>query len=383
MPTDNFFSRRRVVVAAAVGLAAVVVTTGVLSRQSQTETLREGVAASSLPTVKLVVPSALAGGSMELPGRLEAWSRAPIHARVSGYLKRWTVDIGGSVKAGQLLAEIETPELDQQLTQAQAELATAHSSAALAASTAKRWQALLATDSVSRQEADERAGDLEAKRSVVSALQANVDRVQSLKHDSRLLAPFDGVVTARNTDTGALINVGGAAGSELFVVSDLRRLRVYASVPQRQVAAIRVGSKAQLTVPERPSQRYTATVQSLARAIESGSGAMLVQLTVDNDTGDLLPGGFATLRFDAVGVAGGLGVPPSALIFGKEGVQVATVEGDGLVQLRPVTVARDYGNVVELASGLERGARVVDSPPDGLAEGDRVRVAATPTGAAP
>ncbi|XLV72119.1 efflux RND transporter periplasmic adaptor subunit [Ralstonia syzygii subsp. celebesensis] len=300
MPENTLPTRRSAaVLTACAALIAVVavVTAGLLSRRSQARDLQVRAAAQAVPAVKLVEPTALAAETLELPARLEPWARAPIHARVSGYLKRWSIDIGGSVKAGQVLGEIETPELDEQLAQARAELATARSNAALAASTARRWQSLLATDSVSRQEADEKAGDLAAKQSVVHALQANVDRVQATKQYARLLAPFDGVVTARNTDVGALIGAGGSPGNELFVVSDIRRLRVYVNVPQRQATAVRMGSEAQLIVPERPAQVYRARVESLAHAIQSGSGAMLVQLVVDNQAGELLPGGFATVRF--------------------------------------------------------------------------------------
>jgi RND family efflux transporter MFP subunit len=364
-------------------LAVAVVATGLWSRRSQATALREGADARRVPAVVLVQPAAAAGDTIDLPGRIEAWARAPIYARVSGYLKRYDVDIGGHVKARQALAEIETPDLDQQLLQARAELVTARSNAALAASTSQRWQSLLATDSVSRQEADEKAGDLAAKQSVVNALQANVERVQALQRYTRLVAPFDGVVTARNTDVGALIGVGGAPGSELFVVSDVRRLRVYVNVPQRQVAMIRPGATARLSVPEHPGRTWPATVQSRSQAIASGSGAMLVQLAVDNDAGDLLSGGYATVRFDTPRgntAAGALSLPPSALIIGKAGVQVATLDGEDRVRLKPVTVSRDRGDSIELASGVAATDRVIDSPPDGLLEGARVRIV---TAAAP
>ena len=388
MPADRPFFRRHAVAAAVLALAAAVVATGLLSRQSRAEELRTAVAERALPIVKLVTPAAVDAATLELPARLEAWASAPIHARVGGYLKRWTVDIGSPVRAGQLLAEIETPELDEQLLQARAELATARSQAALAESTAQRWQRLLATDAVSRQEADERAGELRARQSMVQGLQANVDRVLAQKQYARLVAPFDGVVTARNTDVGALVSAGGGAALPLFVVADMRRLRAYVQVPQRQVAQVRVGTRAQLVVPERPSQTYAATVQSLAQAIQAGTGAMLVQMVVDNRQGELLPGSFARLRFDAGGGKTGgdaasaskaIGVPPSALIIGKSGVQVATLQAGDRVRLQPVVIARDLGTVVELSGGLASTDRVIDSPPDGIADGEQVRVAAATT----
>lgn len=358
-------------------LAAALVAAGVLSRRSQAEQVR-AASAPLVPTVSILAVGETSGGAIELPARIEPWARAPIYARVSGYLKSWSVDIGAPVKAGQTLADIETPDLDQQLLQAKAELATARSNLALAASTAKRWQGLLAADAVSRQEADEKAGDLAAKQSAVNAMQANVDRVQALQRYTRLVAPFDGVVTARNTDVGALISVGGAAGSELFVVSDLRRLRVYVNVPQRQVAAIKVGDQAVLTVPERPGKTYTATVQSLSQAINASSGAMLVQLSVQNDSRELLPGAYAAIRFQAAAASSALSIPPSALIFNKAGTQVATLGKDGRVLLKQVTVGRDLGNVIEVAAGIGRDDQVIANPPDGVATGDQVKVAAPP-----
>jgi RND family efflux transporter MFP subunit len=364
--------------------AGAVVVDGVQGRRSQAADLRQRAEAQSLRTVNVVSPAGQSGApvALDLPGRIDAWARAPIYARVAGYLKSWRADIGTPVKAGALLAEIETPEVDQQLLQAQAELATAKSNAALAASTAKRWEELLASGMVTRQGADEKTSDYAAKQSVVNALQANVDRLLTLKGFARLVAPFEGVVTARNTDVGALVSVGGstsgsASGSELFVVSDTRKLRVYVSVPQAQVAALRIGSTARLTVPDRPGSVYAATVQSMARAITAASGGMLVQLTVENAAGELLPGGFASVSFDLPrGTASTLTVPPSALIFDKSGLRVATVgEGDKVVMKR-VTVARDLGTSIELAGGLEPTDRVIESPPDGVENGDVVRVAA-------
>ncbi|MBO9689241.1 efflux RND transporter periplasmic adaptor subunit [Roseateles chitosanitabidus] len=382
MRTDAVQSRPpRFKLAATVALliAAGVVVAGLWARKSNAEQLLAAAGDRGQPTVALIAPQPLSSAGLELPARIEAWSRAPIYARVSGYLKRWNVDIGGKVKAGQQLAEIETPDLDQQLMQAKAELATARSNAALAASTAKRWQGLLASDSVSRQEVDERTGDMTAKQSQVAALQANLDRIEALKRFTQLTAPFDGVVTARNTDVGALINVGGAPGSELFVVSDTRKLRVYVNVPQRQVAQVRPGAKAELIVPERPGQRFAATVQSLSQSINTGTGAMLVQLMVDNDHDQLLPGGFATVRFTGADAAAqadaGVSLPPGAVIIGKDGVQVATVDGENRVRLRKVTIARDMGTRVELGAGLSAKDRVIENPPDGLSEGDVVRVA--------
>ncbi len=375
-------ARFKLAATVAVVIAIAVVAAGLWARKSNAEQLQATADERGQPSVAVVTPQRLTEGGLELPARIEAWSRAPIYARVSGYLKRWNVDIGGKVKAGQQLAEIETPDLDQQLMQAKAELATARSNAALAASTAKRWQGLLESDSVSRQEVDERTGDMTAKQSQVNALQANVDRIEALKRFTQLTAPFDGVVTARNTDVGALINIGGAPGSELFVVSDMRKLRVYVNVPQRQVAQVRAGGKAVLTVPERPGQRFAATVQSTSQAINTASGSMLVQLAVDNEKDELLPGGFATVRFDGAASAGAdapanaaVSLPPGAVIINKDGVQVATVDASNRVKLRKVTITRDMGTRIELGGGLTASDRVIANPPDGIADGDVVRVA--------
>ena len=261
-------------------VAMIVVAAGVVSRRSLAESLRERADAQAVRSVVVISPApAGVAAALDLPGRIEAWSRAPIYARVSGYLKSWSADIGTPVKAGQLLAEIETPDLDQQLLQAQAELATATANAALAEMTAKRWQDLFASGMVASQGVEEKNGDLAAKMSVVRGLQANVERNQTLKRFTRIIAPFDGVVTVRATDVGALINVGGAPGSELFVVSDMHKLRVYVSVPQSLVSMLRPGSRATLTVPERPGKPYAAVVQSMSRAISSATGSMLVQAT--------------------------------------------------------------------------------------------------------
>jgi RND family efflux transporter MFP subunit len=389
MSTKSTARRPLVVAVIAAAVAAAVVIGGLATRHSQAEQLKEAAAARAVPTVNLVAMKDIAGSPLQLPARIEAWSRAPIYARVTGYLARWNVDIGAKVHAGQVLAVIETPDLDQDLRQAQAQLAVARSNLALAESTAKRWQSLVAQNAVSKQEAEEKQGDYMSKRSSVQALQASVERQQALKRYTQLVAPFDGVVTARNTDVGALVNAGagGSAGSsagsnggsELFVVSDLRRLRVYVQVPQRQVAQIRPGSTAQVSVPERPGSSYPAKVQSLAQAINAGSGTMLVQLAVENPRGELLPGAFGTVRFDQAAAAGdAVIVPPGALIMGRGGVQVATLEAGNRVRIRKVAIARDLGNAVELGDGVTRADRIIDSPPDGIADGDVVRVAAAP-----
>jgi RND family efflux transporter MFP subunit len=361
----------------AVATASVIIVVGIVSRNSQADQLEQLAERKRIATVALVVPTLVSPASLQLPGRIEAWSRAPLYARVSGYLKHWEKDIGSPVKAGQLLAEIDAPDLDQQLRQARAELATSRSAMTLSSTTAKRWEQLRESQAVSLQEVEERLGDLATKRSQVNEAQANVDRLQALQSYTRIVAPFDGVVTARNTDVGALINVGMTTGSELFVISDVSRLRVYVSVPQRQLAGVKAGTRAKLSVPERPGKTFDATVQSLAQAVDVGTGAMRVQLSVENKEGQLLPGSFATVQFEGSLASSALSLPPSALIVGKNGVQVATVDGAGTVQLKKVTVARDHGTYLELADGVSQADQVIANPPDGLSSGDQVRIAVT------
>lgn len=359
-------------------LAAYLLAQGLLARSADNLQLKELADKQSVRTVKVITPAlSPASPSMDLPGRIEAFSKAPLYARISGYLKTWKADIGTPVRAGQLLAEIDTPDVDQQILQAEAELAISQANAALSENTAKRWQSLQTTGFVSAQAVEEKMGDLRAKQAMVNASQANVNRLQAMKNFSRITAPFDGVVTARNTDIGALVNVGGAAGTELFVVSDVRRLRLYVQMPQNQVTAIRTGSQAKFTVPEKPGKVFTAKVQSMAQAIQASSGSMLVQLFADNQRGELLPGGFAQVSFDMPAQTEHLNIPPSALIFSKTGLQVATVNADNKVVIKPVLVAKDHGIRIELLSGLESTDRVIENPPDGVMQGDLVRVAAT------
>ncbi|MCF5723968.1 efflux RND transporter periplasmic adaptor subunit [Pseudomonas syringae] len=371
---DRSPSGRLVLIVGALATAGVILIVGWASRHSQAGQLEQMAERKRIATVALVVPRLVTPASLQLPGRIEAWSRAPLYARVSGYLKQWDRDIGSRVKAGERLAQIDAPDLDQQLRQARAALATARSEMSLAGTTAKRWEQLRESEAVSLQDVEERRGDLATKRSQVNEAQANVDRLQALQGYTRIVAPFDGVVTARNTDVGALINVGMTVGSELFVVSDVSRLRVYVSVPQRQLAWINVGTRATLSVPERPGQTFDATVQSLAQAVDVETGAMRVQLSVENQRGDLLPGSFASVLFEGTPAPTALSLPPSALIVGKAGVQIATVDDTGTVQLKAVTVTRDYGTYLEFADGVRQTDQVIANPPDGLSSGDKVRI---------
>lgn len=356
-------------------LAAVVVFNGLQARAKDGAQLKALADKQSAVSVTVISPSSNTDSSaLSLPGRMEAYAKAPLYSRISGYLKTWKADIGTPVKAGQLLAEIDTPDLDQQILQAKAELASTQANAALSENTAKRWKSLESAQFVSGQAVEEKMGDYNVKLAVVNASQANVNRLQALKNFSRIVAPFDGVVTTRNTDIGQLINVGGAPGSELFVVSDVKRLRLYVNLPQNQIAFVKKGSLAKFTVPEQPGQVYTATVQSTSQAINSNSGSMLVQLSTENKRGELLPGGYASVSFTIPAQADRLSVPPSALVYTKGTVQVATVNAENRVEMKPVVIARDYGNRLELLSGLQATDRVIENPPDGVTQGDLVQV---------
>ena len=371
-------SRRGLRIAAllAVASAVLVVAGGIASRASNSKDLRQWTAAHAQPVVTVTQPQrGDSSAVLALPGRLEAYSRAPIYARVNGYLKSWKVDIGASVEAGQLLAEIEAPDVDQQLAQARADLLTARANAALASTTAKRWQQLVKTDAVSLQDVDMKNGDLAAKTAIVKATQANVERLEVMEGFKRITAPFSGIVTARTTDVGALINAGSGKGLELFVISDTRKLRLYVNVPQSYAAQITPGTPAQMAVPERPGRSFTATVQASAQSVDPASGSTLIQLAVDNESGELVPGAFANVRFDLPPTAAGLNVPASALIFDSGGARVATIGSDNRVALKPVTIARDLGDVIEISAGLAANDRVIDSPPDGIGKGDQVRIA--------
>lgn len=357
-------------------LAAFAVTTGIMSREKSSADLRTWTDEQAVPTVAVIAPSATAlTPTLELPGRLEAYSRAPIYARVSGYVKGWYVDIGAKVKAGQLLADIEAPDLDQQLIQARADLASQQASAELSAATLERRKTLLSSNFVSKQEIDERSADLANKRAAVKSGEANVNRLEALTGFKKIVAPFDGVVTARNTDVGALINAGASTGPAMFVVSDITKLRVYADVPQSYVPMIRMGGKAEITMPGYADRKFQATVETSSQSVDASTGTTRMQLALDNPDGQLMPGSYANVRMSLERGAAPLHIPASALIFNQDGLRVATVNAEDRVVFKPVVIARDLGRNIELASGLSANDRVVIAPPDGIVDGDKVRVA--------
>ncbi len=359
--------------AIAIAIALSLAIGGVALRMHAGTALKARTAADAVPTVSVIGPDpGVSHEELVLPGNVQAWFDAPIYARVPGYLKKWYFDIGAPVKAGELLAEIETPELDQQLRQAQADLATTVSKEKLAGVTAKRWHDMLASDSVSRQEADEKNGDFEAKAASTSAARANVERLQALESFKRIVAPFDGVVTARKTDIGALINAGSSSGGELFRVADTHMLRVYVQVPQTYSAQIESGMQAQLHFPELPERTFPATVVGTSQAINESSRALLVQLEVDNAKGKLISGSYAEVHFDLPATPGVLQLPVTALLFRQHGMKIATVGSDDRVELKNIQIGRDFGTRVEVVAGLLASDRVIDSPPDWITQGDHV-----------
>jgi RND family efflux transporter MFP subunit len=357
-------------------VAVVIVAHGMVSRAAQDTRLHEWTEAQAVPTVAIVTPtSAQDRGELDLPGRLEAYIRAPIYARVPGYLKAWRHDIGDKVKAGDVLAEIDTPDLDQQLTQARADLSVARANAKLAEISAQRWQSLAGTDAVATQDVDQRTFTSHATIAQVKAAQASVDRLIAEEGFKHLSAPFDGVVTARETDIGALINVGAAGGAELFVISDTSKLRVYVNVPQNYVPSVPPGTKATIRVPEHPDKTYSGTLEASAQAVNASTGTTLMQLIVDNSAGELMPGDYASIHLQIAGASGVLRVPSSALIFDAKGLSIATVDANDRVLVKPVAIERDLGAVVEIASGLLLNDRVIGNPPDGIVTGTEVRLA--------
>jgi RND family efflux transporter MFP subunit len=380
-PTPSVLSRRglRFAGLAVAAGAAVIVVTGITTRRMADARLSEWTEDQAVPVVAVAVPDSQGkSATVDLPGRLEAYSQAQIYARVSGYLKAWDADMGAPVKTGQLLAEIDAPDLDQQILQAQADLSSAQANATLAEANLQRGQSLIKSGAVTKQDLDQRTADSANRQGLVNSAQANLDRLRVLEKYKRIVAPFDGLVTLRTTDIGALINAGGSGGPALFVVSDISKLRVYVNVPQNYVPSIKIGTKAQLSVPEYPGRTFTATVTASAQSVDVASGTTRMQLLVDNVGGELMTGAFANVKLELSHPEIAINVPASALIIGQNGLHVATVGADDRVVLKPVTIARDLGKVVEVASGLIADDRVIESPPDGIASGDLVRVAVTP-----
>jgi membrane fusion protein, multidrug efflux system len=355
------------------GIAFATVAVGLIDRYMVGRAVAHWTADQTVPTVDVIRPIASAGSNtLLLPGTLQAFYSAPIYARVPGYLHAWYKDIGAKVKKGDVLGVIDTPDLDQQIEQAKGDLANAVAAQSLSQITAKRWTSLLVLDAVSKQEAEEKTSDLQAKTALVSAAKANLDRLDALKSFAKITAPFDGVVTSRSVDVGALVNAGASTSSPLFTVADIHQIRIYVSVPENYSAEIRPGVTASLSMAEYPGRRFAAVLDTTANAIAEQSNALLVEFLADNANGLLKPGGLAQVTIRAAAPANVVTVPASALIFNQSGLHVATVSANERVVMKPVKIARDLGTIVELDSGLAPGDRVVDNPPDSLADGERV-----------
>ena len=380
-PAQPILSRRglRVTAIAAAAVAAVIVVQGIATRKLANARLSEWTEDRALPVVAVATPDTRGKRTtIDLPGRLEAYSQAQLFARVSGYIKEWKVDIGTPVKAGQLLAEIDAPDLDQQVMQAEADVASAQANATLSKATLERGQSLSTSGAVSKQDLDQRMADFASKQGLVKSVQANLDRLRVMEKFKSITAPFDGLVTARATDVGALINAGSGGGPALFVVSDITKLRAYINVPQNYAPSIKIGTEAQISVPEYPGLSFPATVKASSQSVDIASGTTRMLLVVDNPIGELMTGAFANVHLELPAPDTAINVPASALIFDQGGLRIATVGVDDRVVLKSVTISRDLGKEVEIASGLAADDRVIASPPDGIASGDLVRIVGGP-----
>jgi len=362
-----------------VALALILAVWGVSGRLIARTSLARETAGIAVPTV--VTVSAIhstSGEELVLPGTVQALNEAPIYARTNGYLKSWETDIGTLVTRGQLLAEIDAPEVDQQLTQAQADLATASANLLLSNSTNERWKGLLATESVSKQDADEKAGDAAAKKATVDSAAANVARLRELESFKRVLAPFDGVVTARKTDIGALINAGQSAGAELFRIADTHKLRIYVQVPEAYAAAVKPGLDAELRFTEQAGKFYNAKIARTANALDPNARTLQVELQIDNANGELFPGAYAEVHFKLAANSSALRLPANTVLFRSAGLQVATVDADKRIALKSIKQGRDFGSAIEVLSGIDADDVVVLNPPDSIIDGAIVRIAPPP-----
>src|SRR3984893_3541754 len=356
------------------GMLAYAIHGGITTRVAAESSLARSTEEAAVPMVNVIHPKE--GAPLEelvLPGNTQAFSDTPIFARTSGYLKRWYFDIGAHVKRGDLLAEIETPEIDKQLQQARAELATAQANHHLAETTAARWQFLLQSESVSRQETDEKVADLSARRATVDSNASNVRRIEDLQSFQKVYAPFDGVLTTRNTDVGALIDAGAnSAGKELFHLAAIDTLRVFVAIPEVYSRAARPGAIASLTLDEFPGRSFQGTLARTSNSIDQASHTLLTEVDVRNPDGRLLPGAYVSVHFKLPQTARSVVVPSNTLLFRSEGLRVGLVR-DGRVQLTPVKIGRDYGSTVEVISGLQASDAVVLDPADSLVSGAPVR----------
>jgi RND family efflux transporter MFP subunit len=358
-----------------VTLAVVVAAMGVGLRLHAQQGVAQWSKRQALPTVSLVHFSpGTTGDSISLPGNIQAFNKAAIYARVSGYLKSWQTDIGSPVKAGQLLGVIDAPDLDQQYAQAKANLMMDEVNERLAVLTAQRWQALLAQNAIARQDADTKTAAADAAKAVTAAARASLQQLAAMEGFKNVTAPFDGVVTARTTDIGALINAGNS-GQELFEVSDLHAVRIYVQVPQMMSGQISVGMQATFTLPQYPGEQFSASVTSLSHAMDTASKSMLVELHAENPNGKLFSGAYCQVHFQLAPLSNRFLLPVTAIMQSNRGAQVAVLMKDHHVALKPIQIGRDLGNSIEVTAGLSPHDNVIDSPPETIQTGNLVRVA--------
>jgi RND family efflux transporter MFP subunit len=358
-------------------IAAALVAFGIMPRLRARQVLREQTNRAAAPAVSVVCPKfAVSTEEVVLPGNIQAFIDAPIYARTNGYLRRWYFDIGAHVKKGQLLAEIETPEVDRQLQQAKEDLQTDQANLELAQITASRYVDLFKTDSVAKQDVDNAVQTAAARNATVKSAQANVQRLEQLVDFEKVYIPFDGVITARNTDIGQLIDSGSSGGParELFHIAALDKLRIFVQVPQAYSHDTVPGITADLTLPELPGRRFTGTLVRTARAIDPVTRTLTVEVDVVNSTGLLFPGAYTEIHFKLKSPHPTLIIPSTALIFRSEGLRVPIVDKQSHVHLLPVTLGKDLGTTVEVVAGLQENAFVVSNPPDSLVEGELVRI---------
>jgi RND family efflux transporter MFP subunit len=351
-----------------------------LQRKSQYRALAHETESLAVPTVAVIHPSATSDQEdLALPGTLQAYVESPIYARTNGYLKKWYRDIGARVPKGQLLADIDAPEIDQQLSQARAELGTTQANAQLSEITSDRYAELLKSDSVSRQEVDNAAGDLAAKKATVQSSEANVRRLQDLESFKHIYAPFGGVITRRNVDTGTLINAGnGGSSQQLFFLAQTDPIRVYVTVPETYSAAIRPGLGAYLELTQFPGEKFQGKVVRTSEAIDPATRTLLTEVDVPNKDGRLLPGGFAQVHLQIKITGPRMQLPVNALLFRSEGLRAIVVDANHKIHLQPLTIGRDYGTSLEVLSGLHVDDWIVINPADSLEEGAQVRVKPAP-----
>jgi RND family efflux transporter MFP subunit len=356
-----------------------------LQRKAEYKTLAKETETLAIQTVGVIHPSPELGQEdLVLPGTMEAFVEAPIYARTNGYLKKWYHDIGSRVRQGEILADIDTPEVDQQLSQARAELNTAKANAHLSEITATRYAELIKTDGVSKQEVDNSLGDFEAKKAIVQSSEANVRRLEEMKSFQHVYAPFSGVITRRNVDTGTLINAGNTGTSlQLFYLAQMSPLRVYVRVPEIYANAVRPGLGAYLELTQNPGQKFEGKVARTSEAIDSATRTLLTEVDVPNQGGALLPGGYSQVHLQVKVTGGRLQVPVNALLFRAEGLRAVVVDASHKIHLKPIAVGRDYGTTLEVLQGLDASDWIVLNPADSLEEGQEVRVKEIPASAAP